>query len=138
MCQITYSFKDEFVEKPYETNVCIAGITTAHARPKLYDECLGPLGRRSAYCDTGSIKYTVNDVDRPLSYNDNLGGLKDELDGEHITEFIASGPKSYAHNDSTGEITSHIKGFTLNVANVEKLSFENMCKTIDGELETYL
>ena len=136
VCQITYNFKDEFVEKIYETNVYIAGITTTHARLKIYAECLGPLGRRSAYCDTDSIKYPVNDVNKPLSYNDNLGGLKDELDGEHITEFIASGPKSDAHKSSTGEITTHIKGFTLNVANVEKLSFDNMCKIIDGRLKS--
>ena len=121
VCQITYSLKDKFIEKLYETNVYMAGITTAQARRKLQDECLAPFDRRLAYCDTDSIKYTISNTDKPLNYNDNLGGLKDKLDGEHITEFIASGSKSCAHKDSTGEVTTHIKGFTLNVSNIEKL-----------------
>ena len=132
---MNFNFKDEFYEDPYTTNAYVAGITTAHARMKLFNECLGPLSERSVYCDTDSIKYTVNNTDKPLEYNDNLGGLKDELDGGYLKNFIATGPISYAHINNKDEITTHIKGFTLNVRNIEKLSFENICAIIDGEME---
>ena len=135
MCQMNFNFKNEFYEHPYTTNAYVAGITTAHARMKLYNECLGPLSQRSVYCDTNSIKYTVNNTNKPLEYDDNLAGLKDELDGGHLTKFIATGPKSYAHIDNSCEVTTHIKGFTLNVRNIEKLSFENICAIIDGDME---
>ena len=77
----------------------------------------------------------MNNTDKPLEYKDNLGGLKDELDGGYLTKFIATGPKSYAHIDDKDEITTHIKGFTLNVRNIKKLSFQNICKIIDGDMK---
>lgn len=117
------------------TNPYIAGVTTAHARPKLYDYCLGKLGTRAVYCDTDSIKYTVSDTEKPLKNSDNLGDLKDKLKGGSFKKFIASGPKSNAHINNRDEIETHIKGITLNVRNLEKMTFEIICKVIDGDIE---
>ena len=57
MVQITYNFKDQFVDNSKNTNVYIACFTTSHARLMLYNK-LDYLNEKVLYFDTDSIIYT--------------------------------------------------------------------------------
>ena len=80
---------------------------------KLSDQVLG--------YDTDSCCY----VDRPggntIDTGDSLGDLTDELEGDHITKWCGTGPKSYAYETNKGKIVCKVKGFTLNYKNSQKL-----------------
>jgi hypothetical protein len=54
--QVTYKYKDHFVQNNFSTNVYIAAFTTSNARLRLYD-MLDKLGQSVAYYDTDSIVY---------------------------------------------------------------------------------
>ena len=56
MVQMTYNFKDQFVDNSNNTNIYIACFTTSHARLMLYEK-LDYLGERVSYFDTDSIIY---------------------------------------------------------------------------------
>ena len=54
MTQMTYNFKDQFVDNSKNTNICIACLTISHARLMLYDK-LNYLQEKVIYFDTDSI-----------------------------------------------------------------------------------
>jgi hypothetical protein len=54
MLEVTYRFKDVFVQDSFNTNEYIAAFTTANARLRLYDT-LDKLGDAVIYYDTDSI-----------------------------------------------------------------------------------
>ena len=59
----------------------------------------------------------VPNIDDPRCANDfyNLGEFTNELDdGDHITEFVAAGPKNYAYNTFKGKQCCKVRRFTLN------------------------
>ena len=56
MVQMTYNFKDQFVDNSNNTNIFIACFTTSHARLMLYDK-LDYLNEKVIYFDTDSIIY---------------------------------------------------------------------------------
>ena len=56
MVQMTYNFKDHFVDNSNNTNIYIACFTTSHARLMLYDK-LDYLQEKVLYFDTDSIIY---------------------------------------------------------------------------------
>ena len=51
MVQMTYNFKDQFVDNSINTNIYIACFTTSHARLTLYDK-LDYLQEKVLYFDT--------------------------------------------------------------------------------------
>ena len=51
MVQMTYNFKDQFVDNSKNTNICIACFNTSHARLMLYDK-LNYLNEKVFYFDT--------------------------------------------------------------------------------------
>ena len=55
MVQITYNFKDQFVDNSKNTNIYIACFTTSHARLMLYNK-LDYLNEKVLYFDTDSRK----------------------------------------------------------------------------------
>ena len=92
---------------------------------KLDDQVLG--------FDTDSVWY----VDKPggvtIETGDSLGDLTDELDGDYITDWCGTGPKSYAYTTSNGMQVCKVKGFTLNYENSQCINQKSMADIIKGE-----
>ena len=109
MVQMTYNFKDQFVDNSKNTNIYIACFTTSHARLMLYNK-LDYLNEKVLYFDTDSIIY-VDDGTK------NVGDMTDELSSKGITNFVSTGPKSYSFKYGDHDEKSAIKGFTLNHEN---------------------
>ena len=94
MVQMTYNFKDQFVDNSKNTNIYIACFTTSHARLMLYNK-LDYLNEKVLYFDTDSIIY-ADDNTKNIETGDMLGDMTDELSGKGISSFISTGPKSYS------------------------------------------
>jgi DNA polymerase elongation subunit (family B) len=80
-----------------KSNVYIAAYVTAYARLKLY-EALEILQEKVLYFDTDSVVYCSPTGDHlvPISTSGDLGTWTDESPGDFFTEFVSSGPKTYA------------------------------------------
>ncbi|XP_055329987.1 uncharacterized protein LOC129582499 isoform X3 [Paramacrobiotus metropolitanus] len=85
------------------------------------------VGDRLLYHDTGNIFYIHTDdlPDPPVGTC--LGDLSSSLEpNEHINEFVALGPKSYAYRTNTGSETIKVKGFTLTRKARKQLNLESL------------
>ena len=135
MVQMNYNLKNKFVDNHNNTNIFVAAFTTAHAREMLYG-VLDKLGDQVLGYDTDSCWY----VDRPggnvIETGDSLGDLTDELEGDYITKWRGTGPKSYAYETCKGEITCKVKGFTLNYQNSIKINGDVMEMLIQDPTKT--
>ena len=116
---------DNSVKDNENSNIYIAAFTTCWARLKLYD-VLDALDRSVCYYDTDSVVYisTPDVVDPPLG--DYLGQLTDELNGEHIVEFVCGGPKNYSFKTNLGNETVKVRGFSLNYCASQLLNFDSV------------
>ena len=113
-------------EKPSNrTNVFIAAMTTSWARLRLFD-VLHSVQDRALYYDTDSVIYIsrFGAFDPPLG--DFLGDLSDELENDHIVEFISAGPKNYGYRTFNGKEVCKVRGFTLNFKNSQLINFESV------------
>ena len=131
--QITYKLKSDFLAKePRNSNVYIAAFTTTWARIKLWKK-LHELGERVLYYDTDSIIYRTGPGETHLERGTYLGDLTNELeDGRHITEFVSTGPKSYAYRDNKGAQVIKFKGISKTLYNVTKINLETMVKCVSN------
>lgn len=128
---VKYKKKCAFSSAPASTNIAIAAFTTAYARLRLY-EALELLGDAVLYMDTDSVIFVDRGQDVVLG--DYLGDLTDELDaGDWITEFVSTGPKSYAYNTHKGKQVCKVKGFTLNAGASQVLHFDAMKRMVNGD-----
>ena len=132
MVQMTYNFKDQFVDNSKNTNIYIACFTTSHARLMLYNK-LDYLKEKVLYFDTDSIIY-VDDGTKTVKTGDMLGDMTDELSGEKITNFTSTGPKSYSFKYGDNNEKSAIKGFTLNHENSSILNHNSMSKIVKKQI----
>ena len=132
MVQMTYNFKDQFVDNHNSTNIFIACFTTSHARLMLYNK-LDYLKEKVLYFDTDSIIY-IDDGTMTIETGDLLGQLTDELDGKSITHFVSTGPKSYSFKYGDNEQKSAIKGFTLNHQNSSILNHDSMRQIVKKQI----
>ena len=132
MVQMTYNFKDQFVDNHNSTNIFIACFTTSHARLMLYEK-LEYLDRQVLYFDTDSIIY-IDDGTKKIETGDTLGCLTDELSGKVITNFVSTGPKSYSFIYGNNEQKSAIKGFTLNHENNSILNHDSMKQIVKKQI----
>ena len=132
MVQMTYNFKDQFVDNSKSMNIYIACFTTSHARLMLYDE-LDYLQEKVLYFDTDSIIY-IDDGTKNVITGDMLGEMTDELSGKGITNFVSTGPKSYSFKYGDNEQKSAIKGFTLNHENGNILNHDSLTKIVKKQL----
>ena len=132
MVQMTYNFKDQFVDNSNNANIYIACFTTSHARLMLYNK-LDYLKEKVLYFDTDSIIY-VDDGTKTVKTGDMLGDITDELSGKEITNFVSTGPKSYSFKYGDNYEKSAIKGFTLNHENSSILNHDNMCKIVKKKI----
>ena len=104
MVEVYHTFENEC--KPVQTNVniFIACFATSYARLKLYD-ALDTLKERVLYFDTDSVIYTKKPAESSIPTGNYLGEFTNELnDGDHITEFVAAGPKNYAYETFKDEV----------------------------------
>lgn len=61
--------------------------------------------------------------------------MTDELEGDHIVEFVSGGAKNYGYKTAGGKFECKVRGFTLNVRGSEMLNFGSMKANILAELE---
>ena len=132
MAQMTYNFKDQFVDNSKNTNIYIACFTTSHARLMLYNK-LDYLKEKVLYFDTDSIIY-ADDGTKHIETGDMLGDMTDELSGKGITKFVSTGPESYSFKYGDNEEKSAIKGFTLNHENSSILNHDSMSKIVKKQI----
>jgi hypothetical protein len=137
---MSYCLKDVFIKNNYDINVFIAAFTTSNARLRLY-EMLDCLGEKVIYYDTDSIFYIeeMGDGTKSVKTGCMLGEWNDELGGKYITNWVCTGPKSYAYrlNEKIEDEIEKckIKGFCLNYENYQFLNFETMTKMIKGQIK---
>lgn len=134
---ICYETTELFLGSPKKTNIAIAAFTTAYARLRLY-EALEVLDRRVLYMDTDSVLF-VESVGDPeaLVCGAYLGDLTNELDdGDYITDFCSTGPKSYAYKTKDGKSCCKVKGFTLDIAGSAVINFDVLRDLVQGQIET--
>lgn len=133
MAQMSYKFKDYYVENNTTTNIYIALFTTANARLRLYEK-LDELSENVIYCDTDSIVY-YDKGENTIKTGDMLGEWTDELkQNEFIKIWSSTGPKSYYYETNLRKNVTKIKGFTLNYQNLEKLNGNTMIRMIRNEV----
>ena len=132
MVQMTYNFKDQFVDNSKNTNVYIACFTTSHARLMLYNK-LDYLKEKVLYFDTDSIIY-ADDGTKNIEIGDILGDMTDEISGKGISSFVSTGPKSYSFRYGNDEQKSAIKGFTLSHENNNLLNHDSLSKIVRKEI----
>ena len=132
MVQMTYNFKDQFVDNSKNTNVYITCFTTSHARLMLYNK-LDYLKEKVLYFDTDSIIY-ADDGTKNIETGDMLGDMTDEISGKGISSFVSTGPKSYSFKYGNDEQKSAIKGFTLNHENSNLLNHDSLSKIVRKEI----
>ena len=117
-----------------KTNIFIACFTTCWARLKLYSY-LDRLKEQVLYYDTDSVIYCWRPGQPLITTGDFLGDMTDELDGEHIVEFVSGGAKNYGYETSGGKFVCKVRGFTLNVRGRQRLNYETMKEHIVDTLE---
>jgi hypothetical protein len=92
------------------------------------------VGDRAIYCDTDSIVYMSKQGLPDIEIGDKLGEWTDELGGDYIREFVATGPKSYAYVKKSGKSAIKCKGFKMSYLNCSStLNFENYKNSLTGE-----
>lgn len=108
-----------------DKNIALAIFTTAHARLKLYNELLEPLGNRICYYDTDSAIFCAQDSEMAelaarVPLGPYLGDITNELgnnpytyEGTHIVLFASGGPKNYGYVTSDSQSSAKIKGHSL-------------------------
>ena len=135
MVQMSYTYKDQFVDNSYNTNIYIASYTTSSARLMLYDK-LDYLNEQVLYFDTDSIIYIESTNGNKIKTGDMLGELTDALDNKPINNtFVSGGPKNYSFIYGDNKQKCVIKGFTLNHENTQILNHENMIRMVKGEIK---
>lgn len=116
MVQVTYKHKDVYVVDSTSTNIFIATFTTSNARLRLYD-MLDRLGEDIVYYDTDSVVY-IDSGNNKVPTGSMLGDWSSELaEGDYITDWLSTGPKSYYFKTFKGVEVTKIKGFTMNYEN---------------------
>jgi hypothetical protein len=130
MVQVTYKYKNQYVQDTFSTNVYVAAFATSNARLRLYD-MLDKLGQSVAYYYTDSIGY-IDNGENSVKTGCMLGQWTDELGKDnYIKEWFSTGPKSYGYLTNTGKGVVKIKGFTLNYENSKHLNIESMKRIIE-------
>ena len=134
MVQISYTFKDEFVDNSYNTNIYVACFTTSSARLMLYEK-LDHLNDQVLYFDTDSIIYIDSPNGNKIKTGDMLGELT-AINGKVINNvFVSGGPKNYSFRYGDNEQKCVVKGFRLNHENAQILNHENMIRMVIGDIK---
>ena len=134
MVEIFHSFQEACDPVQTKVNIFIACFTTSYARLKVYN-ALDILQERVLYMDTDSVIYTQKPTELTIPTGNYLGEFTNELDdGDHITEFVAAGPKNYAYITKQGKKCCKVRGFTLNERGQKILHFASMKDLVLNEI----
>ncbi|KAK3742927.1 hypothetical protein QZH41_015298 [Actinostola sp. cb2023] len=133
---------DEFILEGPRQSIVVPAWTTLLARVKLYKELNKLLTEQRLYTDTDSVFY----VERPgwpsLETGESLGQLTSEVAvGNHIVEFVCTGPKAYAYRTRHGTVECKVKGIHMNFTTAQKVHLESMLtlvQDVDKEEEGVL
>ena len=107
-------YKEEYNDKTNKVCLSIGSYITCYSRLKLLDSLLKLPPKTVLYYDTDSIFYYSKYCEELLDTGSNLGQLNSELkQGEHITSFVSTGPKSYSYMTNKGKEITHVKGFKM-------------------------
>ena len=135
MVQMSYTYKDQFVDNSYNTNISIAYFTTSSARLMFYEK-LDYLNEQVLHFDTDSIIYSESQNGKTKQTGNMLSEMTDELDNETINDtFVSGGPKNYSFMYGDNKQKSVIKGFRLNHENTQILNHTNMFKMVKKEIK---
>ncbi|XP_065208479.1 uncharacterized protein LOC135837206 [Planococcus citri] len=132
LIQVNFTYKNNFVENSFNTNVMIALYTTANARLRLF-EVLDELGMKVIYCDTDSVVYICTGNNK-IKTGDLLGEWTDELKGAYIKKFVTIGPKTYYFITNEGKECTKAKGFRLHNKNAKLINGQVFEQMIDKEV----
>lgn len=112
VARVICNCKEENNYKINKVCVSIGSYITCYSRLKLL-ESINKLNPKDVlYYDTDSIIYYSKYCEEILETGSKLGNLSSELkDGEYITTFISTGPKSYSYVTNKGIEITHVKGF---------------------------
>lgn len=116
-----------------KSNVYIAAYITAYSREKLYREALIPCGENVLYFDTDSVIYVSTNGEPiiPIDTTKKLGLWTSEApEGDHFTDFVSCGPKSYALKTFNGKFIEKSKGFYLHYNNQKIYNFDALEKQV--------
>ena len=140
LVSVHYKRREDCVPVANNTNPGLASFVTTYGRLRLYT-CMEELGPRLAYGDTDSVIYTTGPGEQELPTGPYLGDLTNEVPaGQHITEFVSSGPKVYSYkvaDDSSGEhkyANTKMKGICLTDTTQDLLQFEDIKQQTDNFL----
>ena len=123
---LDYSNREGSIHAGNADNVILAAFVSSYGRIDL-DSYADSCGERVLYCDTDSVIFVAESPEQLLPLGPFLGQLTSELpQGERITNFLATGPKSYGYILSNGESVIKYKGFTLNLAASRVMNIEAM------------
>ena len=135
---------DYTVESEYISEIT-AAFTTANARIRLMSMLNWLNPSQLIYCDTDSViflydktdknhKYPTNDdKTKPsnIRFGDALGEWENEFSNdEWISEIVVGGAKSYSYMTNKGKIIIKQKGITLDRANSNIFTFDNVRKIV--------
>lgn len=133
MVQMSYTYKDQFVDNSYNTNIFVACFTTSGSW-LMYDK-LDYLDKQVLYFDTDSMVYIESLNSKKIETGDMLGEMTDELDNETIKgSFVSGGPKTYSFTHGNKQ-KCVIKGFRLNHENSQILNHTNLIKMVKKEIK---
>jgi len=130
---VVYKHKDGTITPSNKTNVFVAAFTTCHARLKLYSY-LEAQQQNVLYYDTDSIIYKWQSGQEKLPIGEFLGELKDELEGDIISEFVSGGAKNYGYRTQGDQVECKVRGFTLDERTLKLLNYESVKATVLGDL----
>ncbi len=123
---VQWCYADNDPAPACDVNVFIASFTTAYGRLELY-KLMDKLGPRVFYVDTDSLIFSLKKDDWMPQTGSYLGELTNELESDdNITEFAATGPKSYGFKTAKNKVTLKAKGITLNSSNAQIVTLESM------------
>ncbi len=123
---VQWCYREEDPAPARDVNIFIASFTTAYGRLELY-KVMDRLGPRVFYVDTDSLIFSTKERDWTPQTGSYLGELTNELDSDdNITEFAATGPKSYGFKTAKNKVVLKAKGVTLHSANAQVVTLESM------------
>ena len=132
--EVVFKNKEEAIVPSNKTNVFVAAFTTCHARLKLYSH-LERLGQQVLYYDTDSVIYRWKEGLPQITPGDYLGEMKNEVEGDHIVEFVSGGAKNYGYKTARGKVECKVRGFTLNVRGKTILNYDTMKELVFKEIK---
>jgi hypothetical protein len=138
---LEYRKCETFEKENFTTNIALASFTTCWARLELL-KYLQQVNTNLLYCDTDSIIF-VTKKNSDGSYQNCpkvgscLGELTNELKpGQHITEFVCTGPKSYSFRTNDGVEAVKFKGVSLTFKNSQRINFESVRELVFGPVSS--